>query len=258
MHRSVNWILGGVVVAVVAIACSSSSTGAGGSGTTTSASGASSTTKTTSKTTSTTGGSTTAASCDGLISNPNACGQCLIGQCCEALDACAKNATCWTCLAGSGSGCDATAIKALTDAVDACTQSKCKADCVGKLCNPVNNQGCDTANGEACDLSNSGDFICFGPPNDGTLCGACNNNNGPFCKPGLHCLADIAKCVHYCCDDGDCGAGGHCDKTLLSVSMGTGLCVGAAGDAGAPTPACEAPVSAPSNGACYTIPSGGN
>lgn len=109
-------------------------------------------------------------------------------------------------------------------------------------CNPVTNDGCDSAAGEACDATADG-FVCFPAPNDVALCGECSNSAGPFCEAGSTCVgAEGTQCVKYCCDDGDCGSG-VCDTGGGLV----GVCVVAAGGT---EPACDAPAVAPSNGSC--------
>ena len=92
-------------------------------------------------------------------------------------------------------------------------------------CNPVNNAGCDAGAGETCDLSSQG-FVCFPAPNDVPLCGTCDNQNGPFCKPTMHCVGTDGGgtgCARFCCDDGDC-TGGKCDLSILG-GQAPGICV---------------------------------
>jgi hypothetical protein len=93
-------------------------------------------------------------------------------------------------------------------------------------CNPVTNQGCPT--GSACDLSENG-FACYDPPNDATLCGGCDNQNGPFCQGGSTCAE--GQCAKFCCNNSDCG-GATCDKSVLGATAPVGLCVGAGSGAG--------------------------
>jgi len=57
------------------------------------------------------------------------------------------------------------------------------------------------------------------------------------------------KCARYCCDDGDCGSGGVCDTSLLVEHVG--ICVTMI-DAAGEAQACSAPMTAPSNGSCFT------
>jgi hypothetical protein len=104
-------------------------------------------------------------------------------------------------------------------------------------CNPITNQGCDTAAGEACDRQNTPGttdqigFKCYpngNPPvNIHDVCQSCNDGLG-YCKPGLSCFA---QCGKYCCSDSDCSPG-KCTKidpttngTLFPVTPGVGLCV---------------------------------
>jgi hypothetical protein len=117
-----------------------------------------------------------------------------------------------------------------TAPADAATNGSCVTiDGTNFACNPVNNAGCDGGAGETCDLGvdsqNNSTFQCFPPPNDVALCGTCDNNSGPFCKPTLHCVEEDGGgtgCARFCCDDTDC-TGGHCDTTLLGQAPG--LCV---------------------------------
>ncbi len=115
-------------------------------------------------------------------------------------------------------------------------------------CNPVTNAPCAT--GEACDASNMGTFECFPPPNDGKLCGACDNSKGPFCGGGLGCAQK--KCAKYCCDDGDCGTGGKCTKSDANGPFWPGVNVGICLDA-TMAAACMAPAMSPSKGSCVTV-----
>lgn len=113
----------------------------------------------------------------------------------------------------------------LLNAVTTCDQAVCKECQPPPPCNPITNEGCDTAGGEACDFNGAG-FQCFPAPNDTDLCGMCDNQNGPFCKPGMHCAQDMdgnANCAAYCCDDADCGKG-KCDKTVLG-DPAIGICL---------------------------------
>ncbi|MBN4050129.1 hypothetical protein JYT28_00075 [Desulfobulbus sp. AH-315-M07] len=68
-------------------------------------------------------------------------------------------------------------------------------------------------------------------------------------------------CTRYCCDDGDCGPMGTCDKMIFAPYGVTnvGLCVSSDGSGGGgvggggPVPCVDVPVIAPSNGACVTV-----
>jgi hypothetical protein len=80
---------------------------------------------------------------------------------------------------------------------------------IGHDCNPITNEGC--ALDEICDWG--GNFRCY--PVEGTevgLCEPCHGLDGPKCGQGLTCDSDMSQgvCHKYCCDDGDCGAGGEC------------------------------------------------
>ena len=59
-------------------------------------------------------------------------------------------------------------------------------DATTYLCNPITNEGCDTAAGEACDFGASG-FECYPAPNDAMLCDACASG-GPYCAGGTTCF----------------------------------------------------------------------
>jgi hypothetical protein len=122
-------------------------------------------------------------------------------------------------------------------------------------CNPVTGAGCP-ADGSACDLDDkSGHFVCFSPPNNVPVCGACDNVTA-FCSTNLTCLFPASNsaqgnCYQYCCTDADCGRGGACDIALaanvLQLADPTdkvGLCVSGS------APACSAPAQAPSGGSC--------
>jgi hypothetical protein len=146
---------------------------------------------------------------------------------------------------------------AAVGALQTCLQSKCDV-CVPKSeCNPVTNEGCPS-DGSACDLNSQGVYVCFGPPNPTALCGMCTNTaSGPYCKPGLHCTdpdGNGGQCTAFCCDDGDCGANGTCDKTNLVENVG--VCVPKAGttDAGPTAGVCDSPATPPSGGSCFTLP----
>jgi hypothetical protein len=136
------------------------------------------------------------------------------------------------------------------------------------LCDPFTGLPCDLPGGQSCDWDGTA-FSCFAPPNTAQLCDDCMLGN--YCAVGLTCL-DSNKCSAFCCDDGDCGSGGTCDKTLLG-DPGVGVCViagstpdggtgdggpGGGGGGGAPpegqAPACNAPAQPPSMGACYQKP----
>jgi hypothetical protein len=176
---------------------------------------------------STTSGTTTAPSCDGLINSPNECGLCVEGQCCVPLQACLQDDTCSACLrAGSEDpSCDANDLIA---AINACAAELCPGLCTtgtdpvcdppavapsmgacveidgaGIKCNPITNDGCDTAAGEACDGTETMGFSCFPDGNTQAVCEPCGDADG-YCQPGATCLGACAK---FCCDDADCGSG---------------------------------------------------
>lgn len=87
-------------------------------------------------------------------------------------------------------------------------------------CNPVTNEGCDSAAGEACDLTQNG-FTCYPPPNTENICGACGGQGEGFCAAGLTC---IGTCARFCCDESDCGTG-FCFKDPFAEFANVGVCV---------------------------------
>jgi hypothetical protein len=118
-------------------------------------------------------------------------------------------------------------------------------------CDPFTGTPCHLEAGMICDWDDhSASFACFPSADQTALCQDCSTT---FCAAGLHCIYDTMKCAAYCCDDGDCGAGGRCDKGYLGDAK-VGVCFSAAADAGqaAHEPACQAPAAPPSQGACAT------
>lgn len=68
------------------------------------------------------------------------------------------------------------------------TMGSCFTVDATNVCNPVTNEGCDSATGAACDLEGEKDvFVCFPSGNTQTLCQDCNNASGPFCAGTFHC-----------------------------------------------------------------------
>ncbi len=131
-------------------------------------------------------------------------------------------------------------------------------------CNPVTNEGCDTAGNEACDVDTQHhSFRCYGPPNPNALCASCGDAHG-WCQPTLTCLWNLVseqgRCAKFCCDDGDCGPEGICDHQLLQGYAGgeVGLCMPSSNGGGAAQPACEdIPLPSPSQGRCVPGYEGG-
>ena len=81
-------------------------------------------------------------------------------------------------------------------------------------CNPLTNEGCDA--GEACDYGLDDYFTCYPGPNDVDEGGACDLEQGPFCKAGMTCDTpgpDVTSgvCAHHCCASTDCAAPQACD-----------------------------------------------
>lgn len=195
-------------------------------------------------------------SCQGVLGG--GCGMCSETNCCNETAACAGDANCSQCLSASPPM-ECATDTLLTD-LNTCLAMNCQAQCFPDQCNPVTNEGCAN-DGSTCDLSSpGGNFGCFAPPNDVKLCGKCDNNNGPYCGPGLHCSGGF--CGQYCCDDGDCGTG-KCNLMALAPSGFTvGVCEGgsdtdAGADAGTMAPSCDAPAMPPSKGACFSFGQGG-
>jgi len=95
-------------------------------------------------------------------------------------------------------------------------------------CNPVTNLGCNQSNGEACDDDLQGGFMCYAPPNDVALGGACNIVDGPSCSAGMVCngASDTNAngiCAKYCCSNQDCSGSAVC--VSLDTQYGTlGFC----------------------------------
>lgn len=77
-------------------------------------------------------------------------------------------------------------------ACDAPATSPSNGSCVtlggAYACNPITNEGCDTAAGEACDFDGSGGFTCYPDGNTEAVCAACDAINGPFCASGHTCV----------------------------------------------------------------------
>jgi hypothetical protein len=238
-------------IGVVTLGCGGkkggSTTGGGDGGGGSGGEGGGTTTTTTGTTTTTT--KTSSLDCSGTFTNPTECQTCAEDMCCQELTDCQADAECNDCFTNPNADpavCDA---NALLMAIGSCGGSLCADQCkAASTCNPISNEGCDSAAGQACDLASSGGYQCFDPPNDVALCGTCSNMNGPFCAAGTHCLEDAAggTCAHYCCDDGDCGTG-TCNKDII-MDPNVGVCIDAAMKA-----ACDAPVMSPSNGSCVTL-----
>ena len=213
--------------------------GSGGAG----AGGGDTSTVATTTTTSVTGPAATTGSgmgmCDGSpFGDP--CGPCLEGACCQEL------------IDDGGSG--------MSQELFDCANANCSAECfppqeppfplecmppatapsmgacvmidANNVCNPVTNEGCNTAAGEACDGGMNG-FQCYPDGNTQDLCQECGVTGSDYCKAGSTCLNQCAK---YCCDDSDCGAG-TCTKTLMGSALfmnapNLGVCAQAGGGTG--------------------------
>lgn len=176
------------------------------------------------------------------------CQTCLETNCCAQVGACYAKEGCWIDCFTQHSELDCHADPdghALYHALGACYQQSCATACAAPTvdlacdglpgtppsqgacvsiagattCNPLTNEGCTDA-GYACDANQSSGFSCFGPPNDRALCATCGQAEG-FCLAGHTCVG--GQCGRYCCDDGDCGASGRCDTSLLAG--GAGVCV---------------------------------
>lgn len=212
------WMLALFAAALTSTGCDGGGTGTGGGG----AGGAGG-----SGGGATTTSSTTTLNCDGLIENPNACGLCVEGQCCAALQDCLQDDACSVCFdpLNEDPACET---NALIQTLQACITSSCSDDCVTGSdpvcdapevapsmgacvvvdgtdikCNPITNEGCDTAAGEACDGTMVQGFQCFPDGNTQAVCEPCGDADG-YCLPGATC---VGQCAKFCCDDGDCGTG---------------------------------------------------
>jgi hypothetical protein len=196
------------------------------------------------------------------------CDTCLQGNCCDETAECIKTDGCLDCV--SGKTCPDTA-KDAAAVLFQCVQASCNTECIGgggtgggtgapgtaycgvdkgtpsggkciappaggkfdtSNCNPITNEGCDTASGAACDANQKGGFSCFAPPNDVAICGTCDASAGPFCKGTSTCYD--GKCAKYCCDDTDCGPSGKCDLTVYPNNGGgkAGACIDGGGGTG--------------------------
>jgi hypothetical protein len=193
--------------------------------------------------------------CTGTLP-PNQCFVCVENSCCAELSACLDDTGCADCIAGNSAACSSS----LWQDVVACGSAKCQAPCedlatkipacdapdpapsggscvtIGgaNTCNPITNEGCDTAAGQACDYSSG--YKCYPPPNDVALCDECNPDAATpvNCGPGLSCVtrAVIAStgvnitraCARTCCDDGDCGTG-YCKFDLSQEGKSAGRCL---------------------------------
>ena len=90
----------------------------------------------------------------------------------------------------------------------------------GIECNPVTNAPCDADAGDGCDTDFAGGYKCL-PQSTVSLCGDCNEVDGPYCIGTATCLplsdAGTQKCFRYCCTDSDC-APGVCNKTAFGIA----------------------------------------
>ncbi|MCB9789101.1 MAG: hypothetical protein H6744_20685 [Deltaproteobacteria bacterium] len=152
------------------------------------------------------------------------------GDTCQTnIDDCAPNPCLngWTCTDGvDGYSC---AAGAPPDGIDCGAPTAPSGGSCGAAltCNPVAGDSgtkCNAAAGQACDASGSGSTQCYdGPGNDGDICAVCDGQS-TFCKDGYTCAGDGA-CARYCCTDGDCSAGGTCDKSGNGLPTGVGICL---------------------------------
>lgn len=70
-------------------------------------------------------------------------------------------------------------------------------------CDPTDPTSCGA--GEACDVAEGEGLVCFPPPNDVPVGGACDPGAGPFCAHGGSCVE--GTCAKYCCSDDECDGG---------------------------------------------------
>jgi len=259
--KTYPWILFSAGIASIALAVGACGGGGGGNTGGGTGTGGQTTTTSSSHSSSSSGITTSSSSgggvdCTGIVDNTTACGMCLEASCCQELSDCNNDADCIGCLTGQVTDPAVCNANAGVTAFVACEQGSCDV-CIPKSeCNPVTNEGCAN-DGSACDLSSSSVYVCFSPPNDVAICGACSNSNsGPWCKPGLHCTDPDGTtggfCTAYCCDDGDCGDNGTCDKTNLVENVG--ICVPTSADGGTTAGVCDSPMPPPSGGSCFTLP----
>ena len=189
------------------------------------------------------GGAPDEAVCKTLNFDPN-CGPCLAKACCDATKA------------ANGNGEDPTVVQC----AKACCVNECyppnqsifdfacgptntlpsNGSCLtlgGMVaCNPMTNEGCNSAAGEACDrlsdtMGNNIGFKCYPaeingmPQNIHEACQPCNDGLG-YCKPGLSCFD---ACGKVCCTNADC-APGVCsykdpnNMPIFPVTPSVGLC----------------------------------
>lgn len=93
---------------------------------------------------------------------------------------------------------------------------------VSSECNPMTNEGCDTAAGQACRLDpRKATLRCEDGPNTVGPGGMCDQS-GRLCRAGLHCGASI-KCETLCCTDADCPKGTPCTP-LVTLLGNIGSC----------------------------------
>lgn len=124
-------------------------------------------------------------------------------------------------------------------------------------CNPLTSEGCDV--GATCDADYGAfAFVCYEGEAVRAPCEACGPAKG-YCAAGATCF--LGQCHAFCCDDTDCSESARCDRDALTPfgSGEVGLCrvfpeQGAGGGGGAPpekpSPDCQPPSPAPSQGSC--------
>jgi hypothetical protein len=243
--------LAALLLPLASTACSITTTDPTGSGGSTSSATAATTAATTTSVGSTTTTTGAGGDCVGVFP-AGACATCGEASCCAQGKACDITQGCIGCVYSSDLSCTADN-KAVVDALLACLHTSCEAACyppppapidvtcivpapspslgacvtLGGVveCNPITNEGCDSAKGEACDFKGAG-YHCYGGPNDAALCGACGPiSGGGHCKGGSTCLpSPDGKCGKFCCADSDCGAG-KCEKKD-GLPSNVGYCVG--------------------------------
>ena len=105
------------------------------------------------------------------------------------------------------------------------------------LCNPVTNEGCDTAADEACDFTKSG-LECWKENNTEPRGATCAGTSTKYCIPTYTCDGSVdgsaGVCHKFCCSNADCG-GGTCkpfDANLGALGACQTLEDGGAADAG--------------------------
>ncbi len=89
-------------------------------------------------------------------------------------------------------------------------------------CNPLTNEGCDTAAGQTCRLDVRMSRVWCDDTASIAGSGAICDETNRLCKPGYHCGPSI-KCEKLCCSDDDCPPGVPC-RSLVTLLGDIGTC----------------------------------